>query len=113
MEQAVNTERVARREQLKAKAMPLAMFGEDVSVAPLTYNVNQGVVIFADESGKVFALPDNDNVNEIMEAAEIGKDETISVPTLNDFSTYPKGVGENVKNEWRQKVYKEGNHKPR
>ncbi|NCT01988.1 hypothetical protein GW766_01900 [Candidatus Parcubacteria bacterium] len=92
------SEKSAALEHLKEVGVSLAnrfnafegkTFDAMQDIKPNTWNENSGVIIFADHSGEVFAVPSTDRYrNELFKDQTVTKDESIGVPSLSNTEVW-------------------------
>lgn len=75
-----------------------------INVAPNTWNENDGVIVWLDRNGRIYATPGSDHTREIM-FEHLTKDESIGVPHLNSKEVWgdkAEGGGTNDFREWER-----------
>jgi hypothetical protein len=100
------------KEQLISEIKGNAMFVEnlflagtkeslaDIHMRPMTWNENQGVIMFADENGAKWAVPSTGGLRDRFFQAGMEQDESVGVPALNNLDVIG-GADSQARNEWQ------------
>ena len=83
--------RLLKRDSMVLEALYFAgikLSSLDVKIRPGTWNANQGVIVFADLHGRKYAVPDFERTRKLLYESNMGQDESIGVPHLNNLEIW-------------------------
>ena len=82
----------------------------ELKMTPGTWNENQGVIIYADNQGKKFAVPGSERARREFVSMGMMKDESVGVPHLNDAEVWgseERREGMETFHHWKELAEKE------